>query len=85
MTAVLSNLVVVVVATGLAASVPIILGRIPPGRTVAVIVLVVLWLHGSIVVGRLLVVSTLVAHISLRMSLVEVGLVAVVGVDIESP
>ena len=76
MTAVLSNLVVVV-ATGLAASVPIILGRIPPGRTVAVIVLVVLRLHGSIVVGWLLIVSTLVAHIPLRMSLVEVALIAV--------
>ena len=80
-TVVLSNMVVVV-ATGLAGS---ILVRIPPGRAVAVTVPVILWLHGSIVVGWLLVVSTLVAHISLRMSLVEMALVAVVGVDIESP
>ena len=49
------------------------------------IVLVALWLHGSIVVGWLFVISTLVAHISLRMSFVEVTPVAVVGVDIESP
>jgi hypothetical protein len=73
---------VVVVATGLAGS---ILVRIPPGRAVAVTVPVILWLHGSIVVGWLLVVSTLIAHISFRMSLIEVDLVAVVGVDIESP
>ena len=80
-TVVLSNMVVVV-ATGLAGG---ILVRIPPGRAVAVTVPVILWLHGSIVVGWLLVVSTLIAHISFRMSLIEVDLVAVVGVDIESP
>ena len=80
-TIVLSNLVVVM-AIGLAGS---ILVRIPPGRAVAVTVPVILWLHGSIVVGWLFVISTLVAHIPLRMSFVEVTPVAVVGVDIESP
>ena len=78
-TVVLSNMVVVV-ATGLAGG---ILVRIPPGRASSMTV-VTLWLHGSVVVW-LFVVSTLVAHISFRMSLVEVALVAVVGVDIESP
>ena len=57
-TVVLSNMVVVV-ATGLAGS---ILVRIPPGRAVAVTVPVILWLPVSIVVGWLLVVSTLIAH-----------------------
>ena len=83
MIVVLSNLVVVM-TTGLAGGVPIILSRILTGRAISMIV-VALWLHGSIVVGRLLVVSTLVARISFRMSLVEVALVAVVGVDIENP
>jgi hypothetical protein len=69
-------------ATGLAGG---ILVRIPPGRYITVTVPVILWLHGSVVVGWLLIVSTLIAHIPLRMSLVEVALVAVVGVDIESP
>ena len=81
-TVVLSNMVVVV-ATGLAGSVPIILIRISPGRAITMTV-VTLWLPVSIVVW-LPVVSTLVAHISLRMCLVEMALVAVVGVDIESP
>ena len=80
---VLSNLVVVM-AIRLVSRVPIILVRIPPGRAVAVTVPVILWLPVSIVVW-FFVVSTLVAHIPLRMSLVEVALVAVVGVDIESP
>ena len=71
-------------AIGLVSRVPIILVRIPPGRAITMTV-VTLWLPVSIVVGWLLVVSTLVAHITLRMSLVEVALIAVVGVDIESP
>ena len=70
-------------AIGLVSRVPIILGRISPGRAITMTV-VTLWLPVSIVVW-LFVVSTLVAHIPLRMSLVEVGLIAVVGVDIESP
>ena len=82
-TVVLSNMVVVM-AIWLVSRIPIILIRIPPGRAITVTV-VTLWLHGSIVVGWLLIVSTLVAHIPLRMSLVEVALIAVVGVDIESP
>ncbi len=82
-TVVLSNLVVVM-AIGLVSRVPIILVRISPGRAITMTV-VALWLHGSIVVGWLFVVSTLIAHIPLRMSFVEVALVAVVGVDIESP
>ena len=80
---VLSNLVVVM-ATGLVSRVPIILGRIPPGRAITMTV-VTLWLHGSIVVGWLLIVPTLIAHIPLRMSFVEVVLPGVVGVDIKSP
>ena len=80
-TIVLSNLIVVM-ATGLAGG---ILVRIPSGRYINVTVPVILWLPGSVVVGWLLIVSTLIAHIPLRMSLVEVALVAVVGVDIESP
>ena len=80
-TIVLSNLIVVM-ATGLAGG---ILVRISPGRTIAVIVSVSFLFHGCVVVGWLLIVSTLIAHIPLRMSLVEVGLIAVVGVDIESP
>ena len=59
--------------------------RIPPGRAVAVTVVVVLWLHGSIVFSRFLVITTLIAHISFRMSLVEVAPIGVVGIDIESP
>ena len=80
-TVVLSNMVVVV-ATGLAGS---ILVRIPPGRAVAVTVPVILWLHESIVVGWLLVVPTLIAHITLRTALVEMALPGIVAVDIESP
>ena len=57
--------------------------RIPPSQAVAMTVPIVLWLPVCIVVGRLLVVSTLIAHIPLRMSLIEVGLVVVVGVNIE--
>ena len=73
---VLSNLVVVV-ATRLA-------GGVLPGRAIAMTVSVILWLHGSIVVW-FFVVSTLVARIPLRMSLVEVVLPGVAGVDIKSP
>ena len=67
-------------AIGLAGS---ILVRISPGRAITMTV-VTLWLPVSIVVW-FFVVSTLVAHISLRMCLVEVALVAVMGVDIEIP
>ena len=83
MTVVLSNLVVVV-AIWLVSRVLIILIRIPPSRAMTMTV-VTLWLHGSIVVVWLLVVSTLIAHISLWMCLIEVVLVAIVGIDIESP
>ena len=59
--------------------------RIPPGRSVAVTVVVILWFPVSVVVGWFLVITTLIAHITFRMSLVEVALIAVVGIDIESP
>ena len=73
-TVVLSNLVVVMVI-GLVSRVPIIFVRIPPSRAITMTV-VTLWLPVSIVVGWLLVVSTLVAHITLRICPVEVALVA---------
>ena len=82
---VLSDLTVAVavMTISLVSRISIILIRISPGRASSMTV--ALWLHRRIVVGRLLVVTALVAHISLRMSHEEMALVAVVGVDIESP
>ena len=69
---VLSNMAVIVASI-----------RISPGRTITVSRLC--GLPVSIVSSVLVIVTATIAHIPLRMSLIEVALVAVVGVDIESP
>ena len=56
---------------------------IPPGRTITMSRLC--GLPVCIVGSVFVIVTAMIAHIPLRMSLVEVGLVAVVAVDVESP
>ena len=49
--AIVMSKLVIVIALWLAGCVPIILICFPPGRAAAMTVVIVLWLHGSIVVG----------------------------------